>query len=293
MERLHWLLSRAEVHLLSASALRDYAKLGLVLAVTILLEVARRRNWRVRYGGKSFRLDLLYFVFYYGGFYHILFFTWIYVALTGLVARYTPGLQLNLLYAMPGWLQMVAMIATSDFVGYWSHRWRHSHWMLWEFHSIHHSQQSLTAVTNYRFHMVDETLLRLWLFIPFQILGTTVTTWITLDFIMAWLLLIQHSEWDWHYGRLGRVFVSPVFHRKHHARAAELHDTNYGMLFSFWDDLFGTAERKLPAPTVYGVDGPEIPESFIGQLLHPFRSIWTRWRGRGAPLPDPAPSTSA
>ena len=85
---LTWFASRAEAYL--ALTLRDYAKLGLVLAVTIILEIAARKNWRVRYGSRNFRVDLLYFVFYYGGFYHLFLFTWMYKALHGLVVDNAP-----------------------------------------------------------------------------------------------------------------------------------------------------------------------------------------------------------
>ena len=114
------------------------------------------------------------------------------------------------------------MVLVSDFVGYWSHRWRHSSKLLWTFHSIHHSQTNLTIVSNYRFHVVDETLLRLWLFIPFQMLGTGLALWLWLDLIMAWILYVQHSEWKWTYGRLGYIFVSPAFPSQAslHGRAA-------------------------------------------------------------------------
>ena len=64
--------------------MRDYLKLAVVLAVTVVLEIAARKNWRVRYGSRSFRVDLLYFVFYYGGFYHLFFF---YLDLQGAAGR--------------------------------------------------------------------------------------------------------------------------------------------------------------------------------------------------------------
>jgi sterol desaturase/sphingolipid hydroxylase (fatty acid hydroxylase superfamily) len=268
---LDWFASRAEVYLMLT--FRDYAKLGVVLCVTILLEIAARKNWRLRYGSRNFRVDLLYFVFYYGGFYHLFLFVWMYKALQGLVTAYAPWLQLNLMASMPPVLQMISIIMVSDFVGYWNHRWKHSNRFLWAFHSIHHSQTKLTIVSNHRFHVVDETLLRLWLFIPFQILGTGVAMWLWLDFLMAWVLYLQHSEWNWTYGRLGRVLVSPVFHRKHHAKDERLHNSNYSMLFSFWDDLFGTAERKAPAPTEHGIAGDPVPESWLGQLAYPFVEI--------------------
>ena len=49
-------------------------------------------------------------------------------------------------------MQIVTLILMADFIGYWSHRLRHSNRYLWAFHTIHHSQTMLTVVTNYRFH---------------------------------------------------------------------------------------------------------------------------------------------
>ena len=242
-----WVVGRFEAFVLGQDLVKTYVTPAAILAITIGLEIARRRNWRVRYGSRNFRIDAFYFIFYYGGLYHLFFFAWLYKGLTGLVTNYAPWLQMQLLSAMPPWLQILSIIAVADFVGYWSHRWRHSYNYLWVFHSIHHSQTKLTVFTNYRFHFVDETLLRLWMFIPFQMLGTSVAIWLWLDFITAWILLLQHSEWDWTYGPLGRIFVSPAFHRIHHAKDERLHNKNYAMLFSFWDDFFGTAERGAAA----------------------------------------------
>jgi sterol desaturase/sphingolipid hydroxylase (fatty acid hydroxylase superfamily) len=269
----------------SPATLRDYVKLAVVLGVTVVLEIAARKNWRFRYGSRSFRVDMLYFVFYYGGFYHLFFFYWIYKALQAVVAAHAPWLQMNLLASMSPALQMVVMILVSDFVGYWNHRWKHSNRFLWAFHSIHHSQTNLTIVSNYRFHIVDETLLRLWLFIPFQILGTGIAVWLWLDFLMAWILYLQHSEWNWSYGRLGHIFVSPMFHRKHHSKEERLQNSNYSMLFTFWDDLFGTADRDSPTPAEHGLAGNPVPESWLGQLAYPFIEIARDLRRR---TPDAA-----
>ncbi len=270
---LTWLISRAEVHLLNPTALRNYGLLAVILTITLVLEIARRKNWRVRYGSRNFRIDVLYYVFYYSGLYHILFFTWLYKALTALVSVHAPWLQMNLLARMPEVMQIIVIIFAADFIGYWSHRWRHSNGVLWAFHSIHHSQTILTPVSNYRFHFVDETLLRLCLFIPFQMLGVGITMWLWLDFMMAWILLMQHSDWTWSYGRLGRVFVSPRFHRTHHSPDERLQNQNFSMLFTFWDDLFGTAERKAPCPEVHGLTGNPVPETLWGQLIYPFKQV--------------------
>jgi sterol desaturase/sphingolipid hydroxylase (fatty acid hydroxylase superfamily) len=283
----------------SPSLLQDYFKLGLILTITILLEIAARKNWRFRYGSKNFRVDLLYFVFYYGGIYHLFLWTVMYKAMIAWTTVHAPWLQMNLLSGMSPVWQVMVMLLVSDFVGYWSHRWRHSSKFLWNFHSIHHSQTNLTIVSNYRFHVVDETLLRLWLFIPFQILGTGVAIWMWLDLILAWILYLQHSEWKWTYGRLGYIFVSPSFHRKHHSTDERLQNSNYSMLFTFWDDLFGTADRKSPIPDKHGIEGNPVPETWLGQLVYPFAETWrdirayrdTRRRKRevaAAPPAEPA-----
>jgi sterol desaturase/sphingolipid hydroxylase (fatty acid hydroxylase superfamily) len=286
------LLSYAESLVWSEPGIKNVWIPVTILLATIGIEIAARRNWRIRYGSRNFRIDVVYYAFYYGGFYHVLFFAWIYKALTGLVSAYAPWLQMNLLSGMPEVLQIIVIILVADFIGYWSHRHRHANRYLWAFHSIHHSQRVLTVATNYRFHIVDETVLRLWLFIPFQVFGTGIAMWLVLDFVMAWVLLLQHSEWNWSYGRAGRIFVSPLFHRQHHSTDERLQCSNYGMLFTFWDDLFGTAERRSEPPAEHGIAGHSVPETLWGQLVYPFRKIAEDARRPipGAPAASPVSS---
>ena len=39
---------------------------------------------------------------------------------------------------------------------------------------------------------------------------------------------------------LGRLFITPALHRRHHSRESRMLDTNYGTIFSFWDRLLGS-----------------------------------------------------
>src|SRR3954468_10811351 len=71
---------------------RDYFKLALILAITVLLEIAARKNWRFRYGSRGFRVDMLYFVFYYGGIYHLFLWTPMYKWMIGFVTEHAPWL---------------------------------------------------------------------------------------------------------------------------------------------------------------------------------------------------------
>ena len=47
-----------------------------------------------------------------------------------------------------------------------------------------------------------------------------------------------HANLDWTFGPFARIFVSPVFHRWHHAM--EVRDVNFASTFSLWDWMFGT-----------------------------------------------------
>jgi sterol desaturase/sphingolipid hydroxylase (fatty acid hydroxylase superfamily) len=293
-DSLLWALSRVIARLQDPVFQRDIAKTASIVLVVLLLEIGARKKWKLRYGSKNFRFDVLYFVFYYSGLYHVLVFAWIYRGLTSAVQTHAPWLQLELLADTPLLLQVVAVIVIFDFVGYWSHRWRHANRFLWEFHAVHHSQTVLTPMSNYRFHLVDETVLRLCVFLPFQIVGaTTIEIWLLLDFLMAWVLLVQHSEWSWTYGRLGRIVVSPAFHRMHHSRDLVHQNSNYAMLFSFWDDLFGTAERKAPLPRLHGLSDSNLDGSFAGQMLRPFTNALAQWRAPVKPVPSESPAGPA
>jgi sterol desaturase/sphingolipid hydroxylase (fatty acid hydroxylase superfamily) len=292
-ELVSMLLERGRAFLLAERSVQTYLVLAVVFLVSLLLEVVRRQEWRPRYLSRNFRLDVLYFVFYYGGFYHLLVFAPLYAMMMRGVRGYAPWLQMNLMAeASPIW-QMVAAILVADFFGYWTHRIKHASRLLWTFHAIHHSQERLTIMTNYRFHFVDETLLRIALFVPFQIIGADFTIWIAVDFAMAWILLLQHSEWNWTYGLFGRLVVSPRFHQVHHSTEPEHQNRNFAMLLSVWDDLFGTSERTARAKR-FGIAPDSMPESFFGQFAWPFVRVLRDWRSTPATVvPAPAPTTES
>jgi len=273
-------------------SVRDHITMLVVLGITFLLDLLRRRRREgsSAYATRGFRTDFIYYLFYYGGIYHIFVFVPLYAVMLKAMRTFAPFLMLDLLKHMNPVLQVVVFVVVADVGGYWVHRLLHANAWLWELHKIHHSQTRLTPLTNYRFHFLDETFRRVLLFIPFQMLGTSLQVALTVNFIMAWLLLLQHSEFDWHYGPIGRIFVSPVFHRWHHAVDAESQNANYGMLFTFWDDLFGTSFRRDTPPEQLGLAGEVMPDSFLRQQLIPiFRLLDLRKRPAviAAPLEQP------
>jgi hypothetical protein len=49
---------------------------------------------------------------------------------------------------------------------------------------------------------------------------------------------------------------------------------NFGMAFSFWDFLFGTAVDAPDRCRIYGVAGLNMPETILRQFLVPFRMLY-------------------
>jgi sterol desaturase/sphingolipid hydroxylase (fatty acid hydroxylase superfamily) len=87
-------------------------------------------------------------------------------------------------------------------------------------------------------------------------------------------------------GVLKYVFVSPFMHQWHHARDAEAHGMNVGVVFAWNDWLFKSVYYPSHWPTDFGLaDGEqaEVGHNPIRHLLHPFR-YWARrydnWRTR-------------
>ena len=158
-------------------------------------------------------------------------------------------------------------------MSYVAHRLSHRVGFLWLVHSIHHSQPSLTAFTNFRFHLGNVLFRTLVQFPVFVLLGSpqlggVPLLWLT---VLASVLLegLAHCDLPWRFGLLGRLLVSPAFHRVHHSVEERHHDRNFGIALSVWDRLFGTAADDRERPAAYGLAAPRVPEGFLRQLAFP------------------------
>jgi sterol desaturase/sphingolipid hydroxylase (fatty acid hydroxylase superfamily) len=269
------LLVKLERYLLSGASVRNACVLASLFLLSIVIDRLAHRGME-RYRSKSTLNDFIYYLFYYGGPYQFLILTPLFGFLSAIVQRYAPWTRTNLLAALPLPLRVAVFILLFDFFGYWSHRWVHEVPALWAFHRVHHSQQSLTVLTNYRRHPVDEIFPRLVMFLGFLFLGTTVITWAVVDVAANAILLLQHSGLTWTFGKVEHVFVSPRMHGLHHSIDEQHLNRNYGMLFSFWDWMFRTRLLKGTVETCGVV--PAMPESLWHHFIDPFHELGSRER---------------
>jgi len=143
---------------------------------------------------------------------------------------------------------IVGLLAT-DLTGYAFHRLSHRWRWLWLIHSVHHSDGQLDASTAIREHPAE-------MIFDVAILAGTLTAlgvplWV--EGLRAAVLnpqaMAQHANIDyprWVEGAFGWLLVTPAMHRVHHSPDQRETDTNYGIMFSFWDRLFGTYRAADP-----------------------------------------------
>ena len=136
-------------------------------------------------------------------------------------------------------LQCFAAIALMDFLTYWRHRAEHR-WF-WPIHAVHHSPTELHAANNIG-HPAQVWADILFLSIPLSLVQFDhLATPVMVSFVLSLLTYYIHSPIDVHYGWLRCVLVDNRFHRIHHSVEERHFDKNFGICFSFWDRLFGTA----------------------------------------------------
>jgi sterol desaturase/sphingolipid hydroxylase (fatty acid hydroxylase superfamily) len=174
------------------------------------------------------------------------------------------------------------IVLIADFGVYFGHWLAHKVKFFWIFHAVHHSAEVLTPVTAYRGHPVDELLaavasgaiggLFATAYTEFTGNNLELTTILGINVFNFFFFVahqLRHSHIWLSYGPiLSRVFVSPAQHQIHHSQEERHWDKNFGFIFAFWDQIFGTIYVPKGRETFkLGVHGGD-PEDYatVGKL---------------------------
>jgi sterol desaturase/sphingolipid hydroxylase (fatty acid hydroxylase superfamily) len=262
--------------LMSPVACRTYAGLVIFLGAMLVIDAWRGRGLRYdRIPG--FKTDLLYMLLTVGGIYGLIeqpVLDWI----ASLVSRHASFLYLGVLRHLAEPVQLIAFLAAVDFCRYWKHRLMHATPYLWAFHCIHHAPERLNFLINYRIHLLEALLDGVVTLLPVILLGVPAEIWLPVYLLLIWYTSLHHCDLDLNFGWLERVLVSPRFHSTHHSANRLDYNRNFGVAFSIWDVLFGTAHFAESRPQTYGLSDRGVPCSFAGQLLFPIKSLARRVR---------------
>lgn len=235
----------------------------------VLVELLSNRRWK-RYRTRSFLTDLCYFLFFAGGVFYFLFAGPVERLIRRLVVERAHFLLLDVYGFLPVLPKAIVFIMTIDFLEYWAHRLGHANKLYWRFHCIHHSPEVLTPLSKFRIHWMDMLFFAAAKVVPLMVLGHMGALWMPYLPLM-FLQVFSHFDIDFHYGPvLGKLLVSPRYHRIHHSADPQEYNKNFGIIFSLWDYIFGTAARDLTRPKAYGCPDFKVPSSFVGQFFFPF-----------------------
>ena len=176
-----------------------------------------------------------------------------------LAEEHTRWIELRWTAHWAGWLIVPVTIVAMDGANWLAHYADHRLDALWRFHALHHSQEELSVLTSFRAHPLMHTTGFMLATIPVVALMPTRPVAPVLITCYVCVGTLQHANLRWTFGPVGRVIVSPAYHRLHHA--PDVQRANLGVVLTIWDVLAGCA--MFPArgdragPT--GLDGRPVP----------------------------------
>ncbi|MGO1001867.1 sterol desaturase family protein [Lysobacter sp. CA196] len=174
-------------------------------------------------------------------------------------------------------LQLVLAIAGADLGVTLMHYASHRVAWLWRLHAVHHSVTRMYGFNGLMKHPLHQAIEAVGGVLPLLLLGLPYPVAAVLAFAIAIQLLLQHSNVDMSPGLLGRWMAWAPLHRFHHLRYGAAGDVNFGLFFTVWDRLLGTAfdapGYRLSSRDLGIGTQPDYPRDYAGQLLAPFRVL--------------------
>ena len=165
-------------------------------------------------------------------------------------------------------LKALLSLLAIDLLLYIWHQACHRLEFLWLFHRVHHSDSCMNVSTAFRLHFLETiatTCLKALLIVT---LGIDKMLVLTLETLILLCAIFKHTNIGFKYERiLGCIIIAPLLHRLHHSKLRSEYDHNYGVVFSFWDRLFGTF--SLAEPETIGLKNSP-PENVLSLLKFGF-----------------------
>ena len=143
--------------------------------------------------------------------------------------------------------QVVLYVVSTDFLGYWVHRWMHST-RLWRVRAFHHSPRTMNWLAGMRGSPIHMVLV----IGPGAIMGAMLLLTESRSAFYVLMLIEMASQHFTHSNirlpfarQLEWLLVTPRMHLVHHHRDPTFGNSNYGFYFAIWDHPFGTYTNAL------------------------------------------------
>src|SRR4051794_31476570 len=186
---------------------------------------------------------------------------------------------LNYLYNLPSWIEWVIAFVLLDYTNYLWHRLNHRIPLLWRFHLVHHTDADLDVTTAIRFHFGEIIGSVFFRGAAVVLVGASPLLVLIYEIIFEGCTQFHHSNMRLPLKverALNMLIVTPHMHGIHHSVVHSETDSNYSVIFSFWDRIHSTIKLHIPQQqVVIGIpmysDHQELTIGFLLKL--PFTKI--------------------
>ena len=196
----------------------------------------------------------------------------------------------------------ICFFLLDDFSRFFVHRLMHKVPLLWSFHQVHHSAETMTPFTIFRTHPVEGVI---FLIRTSVVQGVIISLFIYLfgnkvDLITVFgasvgVVLfhslgsnLRHSHIKIRYPKfVERILISPGQHQIHHSVEQQHYDKNFGVALAVWDLMFGSLAFSEKKDHRFGLDtkfGKK--QTLLHLYFYPFKSasqafkLTSKFRGR-------------
>lgn len=190
---------------------------------------------------------------------------------------------INYLYDLPLWIEGVIAFLLLDYSNYVWHILNHKIPFLWRFHLVHHTDIDLDLTTAIRFHAGEMVTSVFFRGLAVLLVGASPMLVLIYEIFFEAATQFHHSNLRLPFTferALNKMIVTPRMHGIHHSVRRQETDSNYSVIFSFWDRIHGSInlhisqKEIITGVPVYG----DPKELTIGYLLKlPFTRI-RKWQ---------------
>ena len=186
--------------------------------------------------------------------------------------------------ALPSAARFALGFLLMDLTFYYWHIANHKIPFLWRFHNVHHFDPDLDVSTGFRFHFGEIIMSVGFRALQVTLLGVSAWTFAFYEIAFQANTLFHHSNLRlpirlerW----LNLVLVTPRMHGIHHSQVRDETNSNYSVVFSWWDRIHRTIGLNL-AQSQIAVGVPAYSTArdnrFWNALWLPFRKQRDYWR---------------
>lgn len=171
-----------------------------------------------------------------------------------------------------GWISWLAGFLLLDYGNYLWHVLNHKWKFLWRFHNVHHIDLDLDVSTAIRFHFGEILFSVFFRGLMIILIGPPFLLVLIYEIIFEGATFFHHSNWRLPFRLeqlLSRFVVTPRMHGIHHSIVQRETNSNYSIIFNFWDRLHRSIRLDIHQDEInIGVPSYRDPdEQNVKQLL--------------------------